>query len=266
MKFDANPFLAYTDRVSNLSAPKKRFTHLLCDLDGTLIDSGGLMVQFEFIWRTLPLMKRHQGWKAAYEALKEGQEILKTPSSTQTNEERVIESFQKHLKLSKEEAKAELKMSLAQVFPKLKSHFGEIKDAAQFLKWAKDQYSLTLATNPVWSLDLVQMRMRWGGIDPAFFDRVTTADRMHACKPCPEYYREVLAQESYEASDCLLIGNERKMDLPATQVGIAVFLIRPEAASITCIEEPSPTHPGAWRGSYPQLKLWLIENQTRNQP
>ena len=222
------------------------------------------MVQFEFIWHTLPLMKRHQGWKAAYEALKESQEIIKIPSATDTNYERVVKCFQSHLKLSREDAEAELKLSLNTVFPKLKTHFGEIKDAAKFLFWAKERYTLTLTTNPVWSLDLVQMRMRWGGIDPAYFTSVTTADRMHACKPSPEYYREVLSQENFSAHECLLIGNERKMDLPATQVGIAVFLIRPETNELTCIQEPTDAQPGAWRGNYSHLKTWLTQNQIEN--
>ena len=77
--------------MSPMSLPKNRFQHLLCDLDGTLIDSGGLMVHFEFITRTLPLMKKHQGWMAAYQALKKGAEVLKKPSRTKTNRERLIE-------------------------------------------------------------------------------------------------------------------------------------------------------------------------------
>ena len=47
-----------------------------------------------------------------------------------------------------------------------------------------------------------------------------------ACKPTLEYYEELLAQEKFKAEDCLLIGNERKMDLPATRAGIAVFTMR----------------------------------------
>lgn len=250
--------------MSNLPLPSSRFTHLLCDLDGTLIDSGGLMIQFEFIWETLPLLKKHQGWKAAYKALKEGQEILKKPSRTKTNYERVVQIYAKHLKLDDEIAAKELYTAIATVFPKLKSHFKKIQGAAKFLDWAKDPFTLTLATNPVWPLDIVHMRMKWGGIDPDFFRSVTTADRMHACKPTPEYYKELLKQEGFNAKDCLMIGNERKMDLPATKAGIAVFLLRTDAKTLTCIETPSSTSPGAWRGSYAHLKAFLTQNLALN--
>ena len=239
---------------------KIQLRHLLCDLDGTLIDSGGFRVQFEFIWRTLPLMKQHQGWRAAYQALKEGQEILKTPSRTKTNHARLVEIFAKNLKLSEQDAEQTMLKNLGTVFPQLKSHFGKINGAAKFLDWAKDSFALTLATNPVWPIELVHMRMKWGGINPDYFQSITTADRMHACKPTSEYYREVLKHEKLKAEDCMMIGNERKMDLPATKIGIPVFLIRTDAQKMSCIEIPGEHSPGAWRGNYTHLKEFLTDH------
>ena len=247
--------------LSPITLPRNRFRHLLCDLDGTLIDSGGLMVHFEFIGRTLPLMKKHQGWATAYQALKAGAETIKRPSKTKTNHERMVENFARHFKIDYAEAEKVVRSNLREVFPKLKSHFGKIAGASKFLEWAKDHYSLTLATNPVWPIELVHMRMQWGGISPDLFKSVTTADRMHACKPHREYYLELLTQENFEAQDCLMIGNERKMDLPATRAGVAVFLLRTDAKTLSCIEAPSEKHPGAWRGNYTHLKHLLLLQQ-----
>ncbi len=248
--------------MAPISEPKTKFSHLFCDLDGTLIDSGGIGVQAEFIGRTLPVLKKHQGWRAAYLALKEGQDALKKPSKTETNFERMLTVFQKRLKLSRDDAEKEMRSWLDQVFPKLENHFGEIKGAAKFLEWAKTKYGLTLTTNPVWPIDLVHMRMRWGGIDPTYFKSVTTVERMHSCKPTADYYLEVLNQEMLDAEKVLLIGNERTMDLPATKVGIAVFLIRVDAKSLSCIQAPTEKNPGAWRGNYTHLKKWLLENDS----
>lgn len=239
--------------------PNHPIQHILCDLDGTLIDSGGLRVQFEFIGRTLPLMKKHQGWKTAYRCLIEAQEILKRPSRVKTNAERVIDVYAKRLKLPHSEAEKELMGVLHTVFPKLKSHFGKIEGAAKFVDWAKDYFTLTLATNPVWSKDIVHMRMKWGGIDPDYFRSITTADRMHACKPTKDYYEELLEQEDFNAKHCLMIGNERKMDLPAVKAGINVFLIRPEAEQLRCLVHPSVA-PGVWRGNYTHLREWLTSH------
>ncbi len=236
---------------------KQHYKNLLLDLDGTLINSGNFLLHIEFIARILPLMKRHRGWRAVWDGLKESQSVLKIPSKEKTNQERLIDAFEKHLQLSHEDASIEIFQSIMKVFPKLKSHFGKIDGAAKFVDWAKNHYTLTLATNPVWPIELVHMRMIWGGINPEHFRSVTTSDRMHACKPTIQYYQELLAQEKFEPGDCLLIGNERKMDLPATKAGIAVFLIRPDAKVMTCIQKPTEKVAGAWRGNYAQLKKML---------
>jgi FMN phosphatase YigB (HAD superfamily) len=250
--------------MSLLPASLPRFKtpikNLLLDLDGTLIHSGNFLVHLEFIGRILPLMRHERGWRAAWNGLKEGQDALKLKSRERTNHERLISIFEKHLGLPREEAEKKLFKALLEVFPKLKSHFGKIPGAAKFIEWAKPHYSLTLATNPVWPIELNHMRMRWGGINPDDFKSITTSDRMHACKPDLEYYQEVLEQEKFRAEDCLLIGNERKMDLPATRAGIAVFLIRPETQSLSVIEAPSTRSPGAWRGNYEHLKR-LLQDQ-----
>ena len=261
--------------------PPKPIRHLLLDLDGTLIHSGNFLLNFEFIARILPMLKHFRGWKVALRTLKEMQDVVKTPSKEKTNQERVVEIFQTNFQISREEAEKHLLKSIQTVFPQLESHFGKILGAADFVDWAKDHFSLTLATNPMWTAEFVHMRMRWGGINPEHFKSITTADRMHACKPLPEYYQELLMQEQFSAEDCLLVGNERRMDLPAVQTGLPVYLIRPATARLTCIQAPGSTvyfknhrqtnhhstrngshaltSPGAWRGNYGHLKEFLLQ-------
>ena len=251
-----------TALMTNQALPKTQLKHILCDLDGTLIYSGDARVHLTFFWKTVQSLKRHQGLRAAIRTLNESRSILKIPSVVESNFERLIQVFQKNLKLNYAEAIEEMKISVADIFPTLKSHFGEIKGAAEFVSWASAHYDLTLATNPVWSIDLVKLRMRWGGINPDFFKSITTSDRMHSCKPTREYYREILLLENWKAEDCLLIGNERAMDLPATRVGIAVFLIRPKHKELICIETPSSKSPGAWSGTYQHLQDFLETNQS----
>jgi FMN phosphatase YigB (HAD superfamily) len=234
-----------------------RFRHLLVDLDGTLIYSGSILVHLEFIFRILPIMTKYKGWRAAWRTLKEGSKVFTVPSPDKTNQQRLIEVFERNFGLEKSDAEKQLAKTLMDVFPVLEPHFGKIPGAAKFLDWAKGKYSLSLATNPVWPVEIVHLRMRWGGIDPNYFTRITTSDRMHACKPSKQYYEELMAQEGFKPEECLLIGNERKMDLPATKAGIAVFLIRPEAKHKTQIEAKSETSPGAWQGNFEHLQQML---------
>ncbi len=239
-----------------MASPK--FKHLLLDLDGTLIYSGSILVHVDFLWRMIPYMKKRYGWKASWKALKEGGQVLKSPTpGAKSNHERLVDVFSRNLMITKEEAETSIVQSLKEVFPRLKNHFGTIKGAADFVNWARDHYTLTLATNPVWKAEFVKMRMIWGGIDPEDFKSITTSDRMHSVKPTPEYYREILSQEGFKPEDCLLVGNERKMDLPATEVGISVFLLRPAANEMTCIQEQTGNTGAAWRGNFQHLRSFL---------
>jgi FMN phosphatase YigB (HAD superfamily) len=243
--------------VRTIPHPKHPIQHLLIDLDGTLIHSGSFLVHLEFIARVLPVMKKHQGWKSAWNGLMEGFASIKMPSTVTTNHVRLVNAFEKNFKLPFAETEKQLAEAIMEVFPKLKSHFGQIEGAAAFVKWAKEHYTLTVATNPVWLIELVHLRMRWGGIDPKDFGSITTADRMHATKPHREYFDELLKQENFKAENCLFIGNDRKMDLPANRTGIPAFLIRPDARRLSCLIPPSEENPGAWRGNYRHLQKFL---------
>ncbi len=266
-----------------ISLPPKPIQHLLLDLDGTLIHSGNFLLNFEFIARILPMLKHFRGWKVAIQTLKEMQDVVKTPSKLKTNQERLVGIFQNNFGISKEEAEKHLLKSIQTVFPQLESHFGKILGAADFVEWAKDHFTLTLATNPMWTTEFVHMRMRWGGINPEYFRSITTADRMHACKPLPEYYQELMSLEKLDPTVSLLVGNERLMDLPAVQTGLAVYLIRPATPQLTCIQEPGSTvyfknhrqtrnggqalvSPGAWRGNYANLKRFLTFQMDQQNP
>ncbi len=241
------------------SPPQPAPTTLLFDLDDTLIDSSSFMIQLEFIARMVSIFAKKRGYKAAFRSLKESTDILKIPSHEKTNHERMVEVFENLLNVPKAEAEHQIVSAIQNVFPKLKTYFGKVPGASKFLDWAKDKYPLYLTTNPAWLKEFVELRMKWGGIDPSIFKSMTTSDRMHASKPSPEYYREVLKLEGLEPKQCLLIGNDKKMDLPATEVGIAVFLVRPRQKRIRTLKRSDSQFPGAWSGNYTHLRQ-LLDN------
>ena len=67
--------------------------------------------------------------------------------------------------------------------------------------------------------------MQWAGIDPKIFSAMTHVRKMRACKPAARYYEDILEQQGLKPDECLLIGDNTKMDLPATKVGIRVFIV-----------------------------------------
>jgi FMN phosphatase YigB (HAD superfamily) len=268
---------------TQLGGPVK---HLLVDLDGTLLGNSRLKLSLDFMSRSVQLLKKYGGVKKATSVLLEIYKEFGRPSKIATNDLRIVELFSKRMNLSLEEGRQVLREGLMLIFPSLEKHFYPIPASKDFLEWAKDHYPLTLATNPVWPPYIVDMRVKWAGIDPSIFGFITHARHMHAVKPHPEYYEEILDTLKLKAKDCLLIGDDVKMDLPATRVGIRVFIVQDKndkktdkklktdekkktAASkktsskksegLSVIKTPEK-HASAWTGHYSDLKI-LLQSQ-----
>lgn len=236
--------------------------HLLVDLDGTLLGNRNLPLSLDFLREVFAILRKHGGFRQTARLLLAVQDEFRRPSAQLTNDLRALGVFAKKLNMPIEEARTFIRESLFAIFPKLGRHFYPIEGAQEFLEWAKDIFPLTLATNPVWPSEIIDMRIRWAGLDPAMFGRITHARTMHACKPTREYYEEILSQQGLKPEDCLLIGNDMKMDLPATVTGIRVFIVGPfnKIKPLTYQGAKAP----AWRGSYTSLRRVLEQALPQN--
>lgn len=239
---------AHFPQVSNIR-------HLLIDLDGTLLGLRDWPLRIEFIVRAITAFKKHGGFMKSVKVIQAMQNELDHPTSNATNRERVAKVFSQFLEVTPEEADKILNEVAANLFPAVQKHFFPINGASDFLKWAKDRYPMILATNPVWTEDIVKIRMKWADIDPSLFLSITHSGRMHACKPSKNYYLEILNQEKLKDSECILIGNDPKKDLPATEAGIPVFIIS-NSSELTPLHRPTQKA-AAWRGSFENLKQLL---------
>ncbi len=199
--------------------------HLLIDLDGTLLGNRAFSLKIDFITRVVAELKKQMGIRQAMGLLFAVKKQLEIPSLERTNHMRILTEFSKRLNISFEQGQLILKDLITLIFPQLKRHFYPIPGAKEFLDWAKDRYPLTLATNPVWPREIVELRVQWAGIDPSIFKFISHVDQMHACKPEKEYFLELLEKQNLKAERCVLVGDHLKMDLPATRVGIRVFIV-----------------------------------------
>ena len=249
------------------AAPVK---HLLVDLDGTLLGNRNLNLSYDFLKQTLSAMRVYGGVASTARLIYSiGKDLRKTGAEL-TNDVRIVEIFSRQANISIEEARRVLRESVLAIFPTLEKHFYPIQGAKDFLDWAKTRYPLTLATNPVWPPEIIELRVKWAGIDPGIFSAITHVRKMHAYKPSLDYYTEILAQQGLAAEDCLLIGDNVKMDLPATRAGIRVFIVQSRQSgqrgqrkqerrgkSDNSDLKLSKALAPAWRGSYPELKMLL---------
>ena len=68
---------------------------------------------------------------------------------------------------------------------------------------------------------MIDLRTRWGALEPKLLDLVTCTENMSFCKPHPDFYRDVAESVGVHPRDCLMVGNDVQMDLaPASKAGM----------------------------------------------
>ncbi len=238
-----------------------KIKHLLVDLDGTLVGNRGTPMAIKFMQlsyselrKRAPTLNRIRALKALLGINKQ----FKSALGGEPNDVRLVQYFSNATGLSTEHSRSVLKSGVNSIFPHLKPYFYPMPGAYDFLEWAKQHFSLTLATNPVWPTEIITLRATWGGIDTSIFKNITHIRSMSACKPKAHYFREILLQSGLRPEETLLIGNDFKMDLPATRIGIPVFIVHPSRK----LEQIRSKGAHAWQGHFGDLKTILQGNHS----
>jgi len=91
---------------------------------------------------------------------------------------------------------------------------------------AEAGYQLILATQPVFPEQAVRSRLNWAGAAHLPWKMITHIGNMSVCKPSPAYFQYILEYLDCEASQCLMIGNDTAMDMPAVNIGIDTFFLK----------------------------------------
>lgn len=117
----------------------------------------------------------------------------------------------------------------AQEFGKLESITGREPRAVELVEQVLAQgRKVVIATNPLFPLVAIEQRLAWAGVpvDNHEFALVTAYENMHAAKPQPAYYQEILDRIDAAPETALMVGNDWTNDiLPAAQVGMHTYWI-----------------------------------------
>lgn len=87
-------------------------------------------------------------------------------------------------------------------------------------------YKVVVATNPMFPRPAIEARLAWAGLPVGDydFDLVTTYEDMHATKPHPGYYEEILARIGVAADEALMVGDDWENDIAsAASVGCYTY-------------------------------------------
>lgn len=109
-----------------------------------------------------------------------------------------------------------------------------------------------LATNPLFPAVATHSRLRWAGLEPEQFLRITTYENSRFCKPNPDYYRQLLEELDLQPQHCLMVGNDAREDMAARELGMPVFLLTD--CLINTENRDLSSYP---QGSFPELMAYI---------
>lgn len=196
--------------------------YLFIDLDGTLLGSRKFFLKLGFL-KSYFYRTRQLGWGffRSYFLLKSMKKALYDQElASENNLQRVVNSVN-----PSPEFQTELTQLLHQVFIDLQPCFFHISGALEFIQQAKRKYKLVLATNPVWPLSVVELRLQYAGLKPSDFQFITHQSNMNSVKPRVSYYKELLKKLNVSAEKVIMIGDDPLKDGVAREIGIPTYLL-----------------------------------------
>lgn len=204
---------------------------VLFDLDGTLLDIDlreFLDDYFNALAPAIADLSPSITSRQAISAVVESTNSMCAPHAGSTNRE-VFHARFLHLSgidLDSPVAARALDEFYSLSFPLLKKGHAPAPGAADAVLAARRAGLLTaLATNPIFPRVAIDERMRWADLEQGWFDLVTSYEVMHACKPDQRYYEQTAALLGVDPSECVMIGDDPRLDVPAADAGMKTFLV-----------------------------------------
>jgi HAD superfamily hydrolase (TIGR01549 family) len=114
-------------------------------------------------------------------------------------------------------------------FPRLQAATHTVPAATEVVQHSfKRGLKVVIATNPLFPRMAIEQRLAWAGVPVTIYDYdlVTTYENMHAAKPQPAYYKEILSEIDVQPGEALMVGDDWKNDIiPARAVGLHTYWV-----------------------------------------
>ncbi len=235
------------------------FEAILFDLDGTLLDIDMeffLGKYFNEMGRMAAVAGHCDDSRRLVEQILQSTEVMMKDTDPQvSNEEVFMRHFFKSWDVDEVEMRAFFEEFYSIGFPRLEGYCKPFNGVPEMMGslFARG-YKVIVATNAVFPLQAIQLRMDWAGVGHFPFALVTSYENMHFCKPQLAYYEEITAKIGVDPSACLMVGNDADEDLAAGEVGMKTFLVQNRL-----IDRGKYSYNPDWEGNLQDLYLFLEE-------
>lgn len=206
---------------------------ILFDLDGTLLDIELQEFLRAYFTAIAEATAPHFPGLHVGEAILASTEAMQRPHPGSTNRDAFNADFAARtgIDLSLPGHHAVFETFYDEVFPGLGRGYGPAKGARRAVETALGLgMSVVVATQPIFPRAAIEHRLAWAGLTDLGLDVLTTYEVMHACKPSTDYFREAAAMVGHAPSDCVMVGDDRSLDMPAADVGMRTFYVGRGAA------------------------------------
>jgi FMN phosphatase YigB (HAD superfamily) len=219
---------------------------ILFDLDDTLLGNdmdkflpGYFSLLGEYATRHMP---REQFMT---ELMTSTQAMIESDDAALSNRDVFWQLFAQRTGLDSEELEASFDQFYRNQFLQLESRTVRRPFAAKLVQHCLDNnLDVVIATNPLFPLVAIEARLEWAGLSVEEYDfaLVTAYENMHATKPSPAYYSEILEKINCAPENALMVGNDWENDIvPAHSVGIHTYWLAPVDA---VTPDKTPSHRG----------------------
>jgi FMN phosphatase YigB (HAD superfamily) len=202
---------------------------VLFDLDGTLLDIDLNAFLRDYFGALGEVVARHFPDREVLPAILDATEAMQLPHPGRTNREVFAERFRGSTGIDLDESSDVFDRFYAERFPGLGASYGPRDGARDALLTARRLgLGIVVATQPIFPRAAIEHRLAWAGLDDLGIDALTTYEVMHACKPLPDFFREAASMAGAQPAECIMVGDDRALDMPAADVGMRTFYVGAE--------------------------------------
>lgn len=201
-------------------------THVLLDMDGTLINQPGALFHNLFALGVLFRMRSFGSISKLIKAAQKTKEILLSSHSFASNEEAFFETLASELNTSRLKIERFVSKFFDSDYPFicLFLHSDPFARKLVDLLHTSNRH-ITLATNAVFGRREIELRLKASDLYLHDFDLVTSWDVMKTTKPHTKFFNDTLKKIGAIPERTVMIGNDPYYDLPAHTLGIQTLLV-----------------------------------------